>query len=74
MKDLEGKFGEVEKRVKSLVSENRDLAKRVSELEQELSRARRESQELENFHGKKIHIRENIESILQALEAAGEKK
>ena len=74
MKDLENKFVEVEKRVKSLVSENRDLAKRVSELEQELSRARRESQELENFHGKKMHIREKIERVLQALEATGEKK
>jgi cell division septum initiation protein DivIVA len=74
VKDLENKFGEVEKRVKALVSENRDLAKRVSELEQELSRARRESQELENFHGKKMHIREKIERVLQALEATGEKK
>ncbi len=74
MKDLENKFVEVEKRVKALVSENRDLAKRVSELEQELSRARRESQELETFHGKKMHVREKIERVLQALEAAGEKK
>ncbi len=74
MKDLENKFLEVEKRVKALVSENRDLAKRVSELTQELSRARRESQELENFHGKKMHIREKLERVLQALEAAGEKK
>lgn len=74
MKDLEDKFGEVEKRVKSLVSENRELAKRVSELEQELSQARRESQELENFHGKKMHIREKLERVLQALEATGEKK
>ena len=55
MKDLENKFEEVEKRVMVLISENRDLTKRVSELTQELSRARRESQELENFHGKKLH-------------------
>jgi len=74
VKDLENKFEEVEKRVKALVSENRDLAKRVSELTEELSRARRESEELENFHGKKMHIREKIERVLQALEAAGEKK
>ena len=74
MKDLETKFEEVEKRVKALISENRDLTRRVSELTQELSRARRESQELENFHGKKLHIREKIERVLQALEAAGEKK
>jgi cell division septum initiation protein DivIVA len=74
VKDLENKFEEVEKRVKSLISENRDLTKRVSELTQELSQARRETQEFENFHGKKLHIREKIERILQALEAAGEKK
>ena len=74
MKELENKFAEVEQRVKALVSENRDLAKRVSELTEELSRARRESQELENFHGKKMHIKEKIERVLQALEAAGEKK
>lgn len=74
MKDLEDRFAEVEKRVESLVSENRDLAKRVSELTEELSRARSESQELENFVGKKMHVREKIERILQALEAAGEKK
>ena len=74
MTDLEDKFVEVEKRVKALVTENRDLAKRVSELEQELSRARSESQELKNFHGKKAHIKEKIERILLALEAVGEKK
>ncbi len=38
------------------------------------SRARRESQDLENFHGKKLHINKKIERVLQALEAAGEKK
>ena len=74
MKELEEQFAEVEKRVKSLVSENRDLAKRVSELTQELSRARRDSQELESFLGKKMHIREKIERVLRALEASGEKK
>jgi chromosome segregation ATPase len=74
VKDLEDRFAEVEKRVASLVSENRDLAKRVSELTEELSRARRGSQELEDFVGTKMHVREKIERILQALEAAGEKK
>jgi chromosome segregation ATPase len=72
--ELEEQFAEVEKRVESLVSENRDLAKRVSELTEELSRARRDSQELESFLGKKMHIREKIERVLQALEASGEKK
>jgi predicted nucleic acid-binding Zn-ribbon protein len=74
VKDLEDKFVEVEKRVQALVSENADLRKRVSGLERELAGARRESRELENFHGKRMHIREKIERILHTLEAAGEKK
>ena len=74
MTDLEEKFIEVEKRVKALVEENRDLAKRVSGLERELSQARRESRELEEFHGKKTHLREKIERILRSLEAVEEKK
>ncbi len=74
MKDLEAKFAEIEKRVKTIVAENAGLRKRVGELEQELAGARRESQELENFHGKKMHIREKIERILHALEAVDERK
>lgn len=70
MKDLEAKFAEVEKRVKALVDENKGLKERALELEQELARARREAQELQNFHGKRMHIREKVERILSALEAA----
>ena len=74
MKDIETRFAEVEKRVAALVDVNKDLKKRIRELEQELARARQESQEFENFHGKRIHIREKIERILHTLEAAGDKK
>ncbi len=74
MKDLEEKFAEVEKRVKTIVAENAGLRKRISELEQELAGARRESQELENFHGKKMRIREKIERVLHAFEAVDGKK
>ncbi len=74
MKDLEDKFREVERRVEALVAENADLRKRVSGLERELDEARRGSGELENLRGKKIHIREKIERVLNALEAVGEKK
>ncbi len=70
MKDLETKFAEVEKRIGALVAENKVLMGRVRELEHELTHARREAQELQNLHGKKMHIREKVERILHSLEAA----
>ena len=72
-KDIEAKFAHVEKRVQTLVSENKSLTDRVRELEQELALARREAQELQNFHGKRMHIKEKIERILQTMEAVKEK-
>jgi hypothetical protein len=74
LKDIEAKFAEVEKRVQDLVSENKGLAGRVRELEQELAQARREALELQNFHGKRMHIKEKIERILQSMEAVKEKE
>jgi predicted nucleic acid-binding Zn-ribbon protein len=74
MKDLEAKFAEVEKRIQALVTENKGLAGRVRELEHELAQARREAQELQNFHGKRMHIKEKIERILQSMEAVKEKE
>ncbi len=68
MKDLEARFTEVERRVRSLVQENRDLTGRVSELERELAQARREAQEMEHYHGKRMHIKDKVERILSALE------
>lgn len=73
MKDLETRFAEVERRVKTLIADNAGLKKRVSELEQELEQARSESHELQNFHGKRLHIREKIERVLQSLEGIGER-
>jgi predicted nucleic acid-binding Zn-ribbon protein len=73
-KDIETKFAHVEKRVQTLVSENKGLTGRVRELEQELAQARREAQELQNFHGKRMHIKEKIERILQSMEAVKEKE
>ena len=70
MKDLETKFAEVEKRIGALVAENKVLMGRVRELEHELTHARREAQELQNLHGKKMHIREKVERILHSLETA----
>ncbi len=74
LKDLEARFAEVEERVRALVSGNKDLKKRVRELEDELARARHRLQELEHFHGKKMHVKEKIERILKALEALGAKE
>ena len=73
MKDLTERFAEVEKRVTALVSENAGLRKRVAELERELEQARAEASEFQNLQGKRLHIREKLEKVLQSLEAIGEK-
>ena len=72
--ELEVRFGVIESRVKALVAENKSLKARVSELEEELAQAKRDAVELEHFHGKKLHIREKIERILQQLDTVGLKK
>ncbi len=50
------------------MQENRGLTRRISELERELAQARREAQEMEHYHGKRMHIRDKVERILSALE------
>jgi hypothetical protein len=72
--ELEVRFGVIEQRVKTLVAENKGLKARVSELEEELAQAKRDALELEQFHGKKLHIREKIEKVLQQLDTVGIKK
>lgn len=72
MKDVEAGFAEVEKRVKKLHADNAALRKRVAELEDELAQARLESDEIENYRGKRLHVREKIEKVLRSLEALGE--
>jgi multidrug resistance efflux pump len=67
---IESRFSEIEKRVRLLVNENKGLKVRVSELEQQLAQARREAQQVEHLHGKKLHIEEKIERILRSLETA----
>ncbi len=74
MKDIHEKFAVIEERVRALRTANDHLAARVSDLEEELAQARREAQELEQFRGRKLHIRERIENILRTLESIGGKK
>jgi len=64
----------IEERVRALRAENDHLTARVSALEEELAQARREAQGLEQFRGRKLHIRERIENILHTLESIGGKK
>jgi chromosome segregation ATPase len=71
MKSIEERFAEAEKRVRALVSENAILKRQVREFERELAQLRREARDLQHFHGKRMHVREKIEHILTALEAAG---
>jgi chromosome segregation ATPase len=65
---IEDRFAELEKRVGELVTRHKLLKSRIKELEQELAQARREAQQVEHFHGKKLHIKEKIEKILNSLE------
>ncbi len=74
MKDIHDRFAVIEERVRSLMASNDHLAARVSELEQELARARREVRELEHFRSRKPLIRERIENILRTLESLGAKQ
>jgi chromosome segregation ATPase len=74
VKDIHEKFAVIEERVRALRAENDHLASRVSDLEEELAQARRAAQELEQFRGRKLHIRERIENILRTLESIGGKK
>ena len=74
MKDIHDKFAVIEERVRALLAANEHLAARVSDLEEELAQARREARELEQFRGRKLHIRERIENILRTLESIGVKK
>lgn len=74
MQDLEGRFAEIEKRVRALVAEDRVLRKRVNELERELALARREARDAEHVHGKQRHVREKLERVLRSLDALGTKE
>ncbi len=74
MSDLADKFAEIEKRIKTLVEENRSHKKRVRELEKELSQTRNFAQKSVKVHDKQVHLRERIEKILKDLEGVENKK
>ncbi len=69
MKNIEAGFSEIERRIKALNADNASLRKRVADLERELAQVRAVSGELQNFHGKRLHIREKIEKVLRSLES-----
>ncbi len=74
LKDLDEKFGMVEKRVQALIAENKNLAERINNLEQELLAARLEARQSEHSHDRNLRIREKIEHILHTLDAISVKK
>ncbi len=74
MSSLAEKFAEIERRVESLVTENRSQKKRVRELEKELSQTRHVAQKSAKVHDKQVHLRERIEKILKDLEGVEVKK
>ncbi len=74
LKELDEKFGTIEKRVRALIAENKNLTERISNLEQELLAARREAEASVHHHNTNQRIREKIEHILHYLESIGIKK
>jgi hypothetical protein len=68
VKSLEDKFAEIERRVKTLVAENRSHKKRVKELEKELNMTRHDAKKSAQFHDQQLQLRERIEKILKDLE------
>jgi chromosome segregation ATPase len=69
--DLEGRFAEVERRVRAIARENAGLRRKISELEGELDRSRREATELGVLKEERGLLREKIERILRAFEPTG---
>jgi len=74
VKDLDDRFAEIDKRVKLLVTQNKDLKSRIKELDLKLMQVQREAQQVEHFHGGKMHIKEKIERILHTLETTKAKE
>jgi hypothetical protein len=72
--ELESRFAEIEKRVRSLVADNGSLRKRVAELERELAHVRAEAGESRDFQTKQTRIREKVEQVLRSLESLHEQK
>lgn len=70
---IKNSFATVEQRVKALVDENRALKASLRELEDELAGARRAVQDLEHLQGRRMHIREKVERVLQSLETLKER-
>ncbi|MFA5072772.1 MAG: hypothetical protein WC539_02565 [Nitrospirota bacterium] len=66
--DLEARFGEIEKRVRSLVTQNKELSIRVHDLEQELLESRKMLEEYKHLPEQKRLAREKIKHVLTALE------
>jgi hypothetical protein len=70
VKSLEDRFEEIEKRVRTLVTQNKDLKGRIKELDKELAQARRDARQAEQLQGNRLQVRDKIERILESLENA----
>lgn len=70
-KDLDEQFCIIERRVKALAAENRELKARCADLEREIAEAR--GSVLLHKHRDEVagQLRERIEKVLQSLETIG---
>jgi len=69
---IEAAFATVESRVQALVNENRELKKRLHQLEEELAGAGHTARDLEQLQMGRLQIRQKVESVLLSLEALKE--
>ena len=69
MKELGARFAEVERRVRALVAENRELRGRLGEFEKALAQARQEAQEAQSLRSKTSRVQERLTRLLKALES-----
>ena len=68
VKDLGSRFAEVERRVRTLVAENRGLRARVRELEEERGRLGEAARDSDTLRANKAQVRDRLKRLLRLLE------
>lgn len=71
MRELSGRFTEVERRVRALVEENARLRGRVAELEEGLGRAGEAAREAESLRARNAQVQDRLKRLLRMLESIG---
>ncbi len=68
MKDLASRFSEVERRVRALVAENRQLRAQLRELERAKDAVSGQAKEADALRVRTVQVRERLQRLLEKLE------